>query len=98
MDSKHVAIAFVDAINSRDRQALAQLMANSCGLDIHHIESLLDYKIAIERIIIDGDTVVLIGTAQGTCNAIPSIWKAKIQNGKIVDWTSYSSGQITCLN
>jgi hypothetical protein len=98
MDIKHIAVAFVDAINSRDTEALAQLMEKTCGLDIQHIAKDLDFKISIERIVVDGDTVLMIGTAHGTCNAIPTIWKAEIQVGKIVDWTSYSSSQLTCLN
>ena len=98
MDIKHVAVAFVDAINNRDTEALTQLMETSCGLDIQHIAKDLNYKINIERIIVDGSTVLLIGTAHGTCNVIPTIWKAEIHNRKVVAWTSYSSGGITCLN
>lgn len=98
MDIKHIAIAFVDAINNRDIDALNHLMERSCGFDIQHIAKALNFKITVERIIVDGDTVLLIGTAQGSCNLIPCIWKAEIHNGRVADWCNYSCGGITCLN
>lgn len=98
MDIKFVAIAFVDAINTRDKQALAQLMVTPCLLDNHHAAPLPDYRIKVERIITDCDTVVLTGQAISCYGSVPAVWIAQICGRHITEWQAYFDGHLACNN
>lgn len=98
MDTKFIATAFVDAINTRDKDALAQLMVNPCLADNQHHSPLPDYHIHVERIIPDCNTVILIGQAMGYHGSVPAIWIAQICGQRIMDWQAYFDGQLGCSN
>jgi ketosteroid isomerase-like protein len=54
-----------------------------------------NYRIEVERIIVDCNFVVLIGTANGTtptneCWSMPSVWTAQIEGSRISEWRVYA--------
>lgn len=97
MEAKFVAIAFVDAINTRDRNALAKLIVAPSLADNHH-SFLPDYHIQVERIITDCDTVILIGQAIGCYGSVPAVWIAQLHGQRIMTWQPYFDGQLVCNN
>ena len=93
---KLIAVAFVDAINSQDIEALQTLFAAPCLLQKEH--SLLDYQIQVERIMLDNDLVVLIGEAYNKEVRIPATWTAQICGSHVLDWQVYLSETPTSEN
>lgn len=60
-----------------------------------------DYHIEIERIVVDGDFVVLIGSASGTYSdnsrwSIPTVWTAQICGCRVSEWRVYADGAPVC--
>lgn len=114
--AKHIAISFVDAINTQDMPAINKLMGDKhIFVDTRgnfyegcsqlkrawreFFQSLPDYKIYVEQIIENDDTVVLIGTASGSYSAcpeenerwhLPTIWTAKVDGCAINEWRMYA--------
>jgi hypothetical protein len=87
---KLIAVAFVDAVNSQDLEAMQTLFVGVCPSKA--IEYLTEYRIQIERIIIDGDLVVMMGEARKEDERIPATWTAQIFGCKVVDWQVYYAG------
>lgn len=87
---KMIAVAFVDAVNSQDLEAMQSLFVGVCPS--RAINELIEYRIQVERIILDGDLVVLLGEARKEDERIPATWTAQIFGCKVVDWQVYYSG------
>lgn len=85
-----IAIAFVDAVNTQDLTAMQKLFVGVCPS--RAIESLVEYRIQVERIILDGDLVVMLGEALKENERIPATWTAQIFGCKVVDWQVYFAG------
>ncbi|MEW5764044.1 MAG: nuclear transport factor 2 family protein [Acidobacteriota bacterium] len=57
-----------------------------------------DYRLNVERTFSDGDTVVLLGTASGTCGGasgrgrpwkVPAAWRAVVRGDRVALWQVY---------
>ena len=60
-----------------------------------------DYKISVEQTLVDSETVVAFGHAEGTYSVddrlaeanhwqIPAAWRAKVLNGQLCEWQVYA--------
>jgi stress response protein SCP2 len=87
---KLVAVAFVDAVNTQDFEAMQTLFVGVCPNK--GIERLTEFRISVERILVDGDLVVMIGEARKDEERIPATWTAQIFGCKVVDWQVYYAG------
>ena len=56
-----------------------------------------DYTITIEETYSNGDSVVMLGTAQGTYSATkwqtPAAWKARIRGALVAEWRVYADNE-----
>jgi limonene-1,2-epoxide hydrolase len=98
MEAKFIVTAFVDAINTRDIEALGKLMPTDTLMQNQPVSPLLDYRIHVERIISDCQSVVLVGNAISCHGTVPAVWIAQLCGQRIMDWQVYFDGQITCTN
>jgi|GEM_PF-6450866 len=98
MEAKFIVSAFVDAINTRDINALQQLMVTPCLAENDAKSPLPEYRIQVDRIICDCHNVVLIGQAISCYGTVPAVWIAELCGQRIVDWQAYFDGQISCAN
>lgn len=98
MESKFIVSAFVDAINTRDVEAIRKLMLTSSLVDAQYESLLPDYRIQVENIICDCQRVVLIGQAISCHGTVPAVWIAQLCGQGIMDWQAYFDGQISCTN
>ena len=81
---------FVDSCGRRfsDSAAMRQAWRDTFRWFTH-------YRIEVERIIVDGNFVVMIGTANGMtpaneCWSMPSVWTAKIEGSRVSEWRVYA--------
>jgi ketosteroid isomerase-like protein len=81
------------------------VFTDACGRTHHSVDRLRqawqdtfrwfpDYQIRIERFVIDGQFVVLIGNTRAKadsehCSAIPTVWTAEIEGNRISSWQVY---------
>jgi ketosteroid isomerase-like protein len=82
------------------------MFTDACGRTHHSVDSLRkawhdtfrwfpDYQIRIERIVVDGQFVVLIGSTRAKadseqCSAIPTVWTAEIEDNRVSSWRVYA--------
>jgi uncharacterized protein (TIGR02246 family) len=63
-----------------------------------------DYTITVEETFADGDVVVMLGTAQGTCSSAgptkpenrwqaPAAWRAVVRESLIAEWRVYADNE-----
>ncbi len=97
MEAKYIVIAFVDAINSKDKNAVRQLMITDALADQYQ-PILPNYTIQVEHIICDCHRVVLTGQAPSCYESVPAVWVAQLCGQRIMDWQVYFSGTSTCAN
>ena len=98
MEAKFIVSAFVDAINTRDGEALSKLMVTPCLADNQYASPFPDYRIQVENIICDCQRVVLIGQAISCHGTVPAVWIAQLCGQRIMDWQAYFDGQSSCAN
>lgn len=98
METKYIVTAFVDAINTRDIEALGKLMVMPCLADNHYASPFPDYHIHVENIICDCQRVVLIGQAKSCYGTVPAVWVAELCGQQITNWQAYFDGQSSCVN
>jgi ketosteroid isomerase-like protein len=115
------ALEFVRRINAHDVSGLVRMMTadhifvDSLGKKFkrpsiedgwrRYFAMVPDYEVSVERSIVEGDTVVLIGRAAGTYvpergNAsrgnrweTPAVWVARIKGGKVSKWQIYADNE-----
>ncbi|MFZ5786004.1 MAG: nuclear transport factor 2 family protein [Acidobacteriota bacterium] len=116
-----IVLAFVDAINRRDVEAIAgmlcddHLFIDSGGAEHRGREQMRhgwaaylamvpDYAIAVERTLVSGDTVVILGTASGTYApdgalleanrwSTPAAWRAEVRCGRVAVWQVFADNE-----
>jgi len=121
MTVSQTAQEFVRAINAHDNARIIALMSagfvfiDSLGnratrpaIDAgwqHYFDMVPDYWIRVDRLVTDGNTVILLGTAGGTYVPkggkmtpgnkweTPAAWRALIQDGKVTEWQVYSDNE-----
>ena len=98
MEAKFIVTAFVDAINTRDVEAICKLMVTHCLADNQFASPFPEYRIQVENIICDCERVVLIGQAISCYGTVPAVWVAQLCGQRILDWQAYFDGQISCTN
>ncbi len=122
MTPERVARAFVAAINSRQVEALSELMTDdhvfvdSDGSKktgrqtvgqawAGYFSMVPDYRIFVEETLARGDTVVILGRAQGTFArkggvkpethwSVPVAWRAKIDGDRVSVWQVYVNPEV----
>jgi ketosteroid isomerase-like protein len=81
------------------------VFTDACGRTHHSVDSLRkawqdtfrwfpDYQIRIERFVIDGQFVAMIGSTSAkpnseSCSAIPTVWTAEIAVNRVSSWQVY---------
>ncbi|MEO1288468.1 MAG: hypothetical protein AAFV93_11930 [Chloroflexota bacterium] len=98
MEAKFIVTAFVDAINTRDVEALAHLMVTPCLANNQLMPVVPNYRIQVERIICDCTRVILIGIACNQHETVPAVWVAELCGQRIMDWQVYFNRNLTCAN
>ena len=121
MTASQTAQEFVRAINAHDTARIVALMSagfvfmDSLGnkaarpaIDAgwqHYFDMVPDYWIRVDRLVTEGNTVILLGTAGGTYVPkggkmtpenkweTPAAWRALIQDGRISEWQIYSDNE-----
>ena len=98
MEAKFIVSAFVDAINTRDSEALSKLMVTACLANNQYASPFPEYCIQVENIICDCQRVVLIGQAISCHGTVPAVWVAELCGQRIMNWQAYFDGQSSCVN
>ena len=118
---KETAMAFVEAINGKDTKAILSLMAEDhVFIDAYgrredkkameqgwpgYFAWFPDYKIEVDTLLEQDDTVVLLGYAGGTYQGrhrkdgrytwrLPAAWRVVVADEKIAVWQVYADSKI----
>ena len=70
-----------------------------------YLDMFPDYSISVDQTLVDSDTVVVLGRAEGTyCTdgrlidenhwKIPAAWRAKVHNGLVSEWQVYADNEL----
>jgi len=119
MSPKEIVSQFVAAINKHDNDACFELMAEDFWfIDSEgrvydgrkksywpdYFEIVPDCKISISEVLVSGNTVVLLGTASGTCTPdgtlipenhwnTPAAWRAVVVDDQVKEWQVFADNE-----
>jgi len=83
---------FVDSLGNRV-QGAARMLAGWRG----YFAICPDYRIRIDRSIVEGDTVLAVGEAGGTIDKTtwrtPAAWQVVIRDGKVAEWKVFADNK-----